>query len=55
MFSVRNQYEGVELVQPNERNEYEVAEGLSSACFQAILVGSYNFIKVFVKSKTLNS
>ncbi|VDN50615.1 unnamed protein product [Dracunculus medinensis] len=37
MFSVRNQYEGVELVQPNERNEYEVAEGLSSACFQAIL------------------
>lgn len=38
MFSVRAQcHEGAELVRPNERNEYEVAEGLSAACFQAIL------------------
>ncbi|VDM41740.1 unnamed protein product [Toxocara canis] len=38
MFSVRNQgHEGAELVRPNEHNEYEVAEGLSAACFKAIL------------------
>lgn len=27
-----------DLVRPNERNEYEVADGLSSNCFGAILV-----------------
>lgn len=38
MFSVRSQgHEGAELVRPNEHNEYEVAEGLSAPCFQAIL------------------
>lgn len=38
MFSVRTQcQEGAELVRPNEHNEYEVAEGLSAACFRAIL------------------
>uniref|UniRef100_A0A915B004 BTB domain-containing protein n=1 Tax=Parascaris univalens TaxID=6257 RepID=A0A915B004_PARUN len=38
MFSVLNQgHEGAELVRPNEHNEYEVAEGLSSVCFKAIL------------------
>lgn len=45
MFSVRNQgHEGAELVRPNEHNEYEVAEGLSSACFKAILVGLPNIL-----------
>jgi len=29
---------GTDLVRPNERNEYEVAEGLSACCFRAILV-----------------
>ncbi|KAH7714167.1 K+ channel tetramerization protein [Aphelenchoides avenae] len=28
---------GTDLVRPNERNEYEVAEGLSASCFRAIL------------------
>uniref|UniRef100_A0A0N5AXG6 BTB domain-containing protein n=1 Tax=Syphacia muris TaxID=451379 RepID=A0A0N5AXG6_9BILA len=38
MFSVRSQsHEGAELVRPNEHNEYEVAEGISAPCFQAIL------------------
>ncbi|VDK63171.1 unnamed protein product [Gongylonema pulchrum] len=38
MFRVRAHCkEGAELVRPNERNEYEVAEGLSASCFRAIL------------------
>ncbi|VDD90684.1 unnamed protein product [Enterobius vermicularis] len=38
MFSVRSKsHEGAELVRPNEHNEYEVAEGISAPCFQAIL------------------
>uniref|UniRef100_A0A914DVU9 BTB domain-containing protein n=1 Tax=Acrobeloides nanus TaxID=290746 RepID=A0A914DVU9_9BILA len=40
MFAVRGRAsagEGSDLVRPNERNEYEVADGLSANCFQAIL------------------
>ncbi|MFH4980875.1 hypothetical protein AB6A40_007584 [Gnathostoma spinigerum] len=38
MFSVRSKcLESADLVRPNERDEYEVAEGLSAACFRAIL------------------
>lgn len=29
---------GADLVRPNERNEYEVADGLSASCFRAIMV-----------------
>lgn len=29
---------GADLVRPNERNEYEVADGLSASCFRAIIV-----------------
>lgn len=40
MFTVRAQrQDGVELVRPNDQNEYEVADGLSASCFRAILVG----------------
>lgn len=34
--------DGTELVRPNERNEYEVADGLSANCFGAILVNFYS-------------
>lgn len=38
MFTVRAQrQDGVELVRPNDQNEYEVADGLSASCFRAIL------------------
>lgn len=40
MFTVRGRAsagEGSNLVAPNDRNEYEVADGLSANCFQAIL------------------
>jgi len=29
--------DSIELVRPNEKNEYEVADGISSCCFKAIL------------------
>lgn len=51
MFSVRSKsHEGAELVRPNEHNEYEVAEGISAPCFQAILVSylEYNEVKLTV-------
>ena len=42
MFGLRVQQslnkDAIELVRPNERNEFEVAEGISSVCFRTILV-----------------
>ncbi|VDK83583.1 unnamed protein product [Onchocerca ochengi] len=38
MFTLRAQrQDGVELVRPNDQNEYEVADGLSASCFRAVL------------------
>ncbi|PAV90625.1 hypothetical protein WR25_12195 [Diploscapter pachys] len=37
MFSLRANKDSAELVSPNDRQEFEVAEGLSSTCFRAIL------------------
>ena len=50
MFNMRaqqsqNRDEGIQLVRPNDKNEYIVADGISSPVFRIILVYFILFIK----------
>jgi BTB/POZ domain-containing protein 10 len=36
--------DAIELVRPNDKNEYMVADGLTSACFRVVLVNSNLFL-----------
>jgi BTB/POZ domain-containing protein 10 len=37
MFTLRQQQDKSDLVRPNDQDEYEVADGISSSCFRSIL------------------
>lgn len=44
MLSLRGRADTGELLRPNDRGEYEVAEGISANCFKAILVRCLLFV-----------